>query len=307
MGIHLIMPEIMQREQDILRVTMVGTIVNVLLTIGKIAAGIWGRSAAMVADGIHSLSDLLSDVVVIVFTHIASKGRDRKHRFGHGKFEALATLLMSAMLIIVGINLLSGSVRSIAGVLHGETLPTPTYIALVAAILSIVSKEWMFRITAKVGRRTGSAVVVANAWHHRSDAISSVGALVGIGGAILLGEKWVVLDPLVSCVISVAIMVVAVRMAQPSLSELLETCLPEDVENEIIAIASNVDGVVDIHELKTRSNGMSYIIDAHIVVDSCISVVQAHDIATNVEHALCARYGNETQINIHVEPDVNAE
>lgn len=297
----------MEREKDIIRVTMLGTVVNVLLTIGKITAGIWGRSAAMVADGIHSLSDLLSDVMVIIFTHIASKGRDRKHRFGHGKFEALATLLMSALLVIVGVNLMTDALKSIAGVLRGEALPTPTYIALVAAVVSILSKEWLFRITAKVGRRTSSVVVVANAWHHRSDAISSVGALVGIGAAMLLGEKWVVLDPVVSCGISVAIIVVAVKMVQPSLSELLETSLPEDVENEIVAIASNVAGVTDIHELKTRSNGMSFIIDAHIVVDSHISVVQAHDIATNVEHALCARWGNETQINIHVEPDVDAE
>ena len=276
---------------------------NIVLTAGKIVAGIFGRSAAMVADGIHSLSDLLSDAVVLVFTHISSKGKDRDHSFGHGKFETLATLIVSIILVTVGGNLMSNGIRSIIGVFNGIEIPKPGYIALIAAAVSIASKEWLYHATVRVGKKTGSTVVIANAWHHRSDALSSIGSLIGIGGAIVLGDKWTVLDPLASSLISIAIIVVAVKMALPSLAELLETSLPEDIEQEIIRIASSVKGVNDIHDLKTRRNGISFIIDAHIVVNPEMSIVEAHDISTDVEEALRMKYGPETQLSIHVEPD----
>ena len=293
----------MQRKKEIRRITLWGAVMNIVLTAGKIVAGIFGRSAAMVADGIHSLSDLLSDAVVLVFTHISSKGKDRDHSFGHGKFETLATLIVSIILVTVGGNLMSNGIRSIIGVFNGTEIPKPGYIALIAAAVSIASKEWLYHATVRVGKKTGSTVVIANAWHHRSDALSSIGSLIGIGGAIVLGDKWTVLDPLASCLISIAIIVVAVKMALPSLAELLETSLPEDIEQEIIRIASSVKGVNDIHDLKTRRNGISFIIDAHIVVNPEMSIVEAHDISTDVEEALRMKYGPETQLSIHVEPD----
>ena len=297
----------MNREKEIRKITLWGSLVNVLLTIFKIIAGILGRSAAMIADGIHSLSDLLSDIVVLVFTHISSKGKDRDHSFGHGKFETLATLIVSVILVVVGAELMSSAIRSIIGLCNGEPIPKPGFIALIAAAVSILAKEILYHFTVKVGRKTGSTVVIANAWHHRSDAFSSVGALLGIGGAMILGSHWTVQDTIVSCLISITIIVVAVKMALPSLAELLETSLPEEVEMEIVEIASAVAGVDDIHELKTRRNGISFIIDAHIAVNPEMSVVEAHDIATDVEDALRARYGQETQINIHVEPAADAK
>ena len=294
------------RKQQINRVTLWGAAVNLLLTACKIVAGVCGRSAAMIADGVHSLSDLLSDAVVLIFTHVSSKDKDRKHRFGHGKFETMATVIISLILIVVGAKLMSNGIKSIIACINGEVLPRPGFIALAAAVVSIVSKEILYQWTAAVGRKTGSTAVMANAWHHRSDALSSIGALLGIGGAIILGDRWTILDPITSCVISIAIIVVAVKMALPSLAELLETSLPEDIEKEIMDIASSVPGVNDIHELKTRRNGMSFIIDAHVVVDPDMSVVEAHDIATNVEEALRSRFGNETQTSIHIEPDTGA-
>ena len=296
----------MNREKEIRKITLWGSLVNLVLTVFKIIAGVLGRSAAMIADGIHSLSDLLSDVVVLVFTHMSSKGKDRDHSFGHGKFETLATLIVSVMLVAVGTDLMIGAIRSIIGFCRGDDIPEPGIIALIAAVVSILSKEILYHATVKVGKKTGSTVVVANAWHHRSDAFSSVGAMAGIGGAMLLGGRWTVLDPVASCVISVAIIVIAVRLALPSLAELLETSLPEDIEQEIVAIASAVKGVNDAHELKTRRNGISFIIDAHIAVNPDISIVEAHDIATDVEDALRSRYGQETQINIHVEPSADS-
>lgn len=297
----------MDRGKEIRNITLWGSLTNIFLTIFKIAAGILGRSAAMVADGIHSLSDLLSDIIVLVFTHISSKGTDRDHSFGHGKFETLATLIVSVILVVVGAELMSGGIRSIVDVINGETIPRPGYIALIAALISIILKEILYHATVRIGRKTCSTAVIANAWHHRSDAFSSIGSLAGIGGAILLGDKWTVLDPLASCLISIAIIVVAVRMALPSLAELLEASLPEDIEQEIISIASAVEGVNDIHELKTRRNGMAFIIDAHITVNPEISVIEAHDISTAVEEAIWERFGQDTQINIHVEPASDAK
>ena len=299
--------DLMNREKEIRNITLWGSAVNVLLTVFKLIAGSLGHSAAMIADGMHSLSDLVGDVVVLVFTHISSKGKDSDHSFGHGKFETLATLIVSLLLIIVGANLMGDGIQSIWGIYRGETIPQPGYLALLAAAVSIAAKEMLYQATVRVGKQTGSTVVIANAWHHRSDAFSSIGSLIGIGGAIALGNKWTVLDPLASCAISIAIIVVGIRMATPSLAELMEASLPEEVLQGIIDTASAVKGVNNIHELKTRRNGMSYIIDAHIAVDPTISIVEAHDIATNVEEALRRKYGKETQINIHVEPGTDAK
>ena len=291
------------RKQEIRRITLAGAVVNIFLTVFKIIAGVAGRSAAMVADGIHSLSDLLSDIVVLIFTHISSKGKDKHHSFGHGKFETLATLIVSVILLTVGARLMANGVASIIDIMNGNSIPVPGSIALWAAIMSIISKEILYHVTIRTAKRANSPVVLANAWHHRSDALPSIGALAGSAGAMILGDKWTILDPIASCCISLAIIVIAIKMSLPSLAELLETSLPDEIEKDIISIAESVQGVENIHELKTRRNGISYIIDAHIVVNPHISVTEAHNIATDVENALRAKYGNETQINIHIEPD----
>lgn len=291
------------RAQEIRKITVIGAIVNIILTLLKIIAGVFGRSAAMVADGIHSLSDLLSDIVVLAFTHISSKGKDKNHSFGHGKFETLATLIVSVILAAVGGRLMVNGVKSIIEAINGNSIPVPGTIALWAAIISIVSKEILYLATIRTAKRANSPVAMANAWHHRSDALSSIGSLAGIAGAMVLGENWTILDPIASCCISIAIIIVAVKMALPSLEELLETSLPDEIEKDIISVANSVQGVENIHELKTRRNGVSYIIDAHIVVNPRISVTEAHNIATDVENAIREKYGNETQINTHIEPD----
>ena len=295
------------REKRIMKVTLAGLVVNVILSAGKIAAGVFGRSAAMVADGVHSLSDLLSDIVVLVFVRVSSRGRDKDHEFGHGKFETLATLIVSLILIVVAAQMMVSGLKSIMEVLHGGTIPRPGYVALAAAAVSILAKEVLYRYTIHVGKAVDSPAVVANAWHHRSDAFSSIGSLVGIAGAIFLGDRWVILDPLVCCCISIAILVVAVRMAGPSLKELMDASLPEDVEKEIVSLSMSVDGVRNVHELKTRRNGISIIIEAHMVVDPNITVEKAHDIVTAVEDVLRRRYGDGTQISIHIEPSEQAQ
>ena len=295
------------REKQIRDITLWGSLVNVVLTICKIVAGILGRSAAMVADGIHSLSDLMSDVVILIFVHLSSKERDCDHDFGHGKYETLATVIVSLILLVVGAELMAGGVKSIISIANGETVANPGWIALIAAVVSILAKEGIYQATMAVSRKVESQALVANAWHHRSDALSSIGSLLGIGGAMLLGNKWSMLDPIASCLISIAIIVIAVKMSIPCIKDLLEASLPEDVEQRIISLAKSVEGVNDIHELKTRRNGSSKIIDAHIVVDPEISITKAHDIATEVEQQLTKEFGPQTQISLHMEPDKDSK
>lgn len=295
------------REKKIAEVTLVGSVVNLVLSVGKIAAGLFGRSAAMVTDGIHSLSDLFSDIVVLVFVKISSKKNDGSHEYGHGKFETLATLIVSLILLVVGAGFLASGLRSIVTVTKGGQIPEPGYIALAAAVISIISKEWLYRYTVAVAKRVDSPVMVANAWHHRSDALSSIASLLGIGGAILLGDKWTLLDPLAACIISIAIIVISVKMAGPALNELMDGSLPAGMESDIIALASEVPGVRNVHGLKTRRNGPSVIIEAHVVVDPDMPVLRSHRIATSVEKALKGKFGPSTQVSIHIEPDINAE
>lgn len=291
------------REKQISRITWIGMAINALLTLFKLVAGFVGKSSAMIADGVHSLSDFISDIVILVFLKISNKSRDKSHDFGHGKFETMATFILSLILIVVAARILSSGIENIRKVLAGELIAAPGKIALIAAAVSILAKEFCYQITVIVGRRVNSPAVIANAWHHRSDALSSVGSLIGIAGAIFLGSKWVILDPIMGCIISIVIFVVAVKMALPSAKQLLDVSLPDDVENDIVALASSVEGVEDVHNLKTRQSGPSMIVDMHILVNHNITIVEAHRIATEVEKAITGRYGKETQIQVHVEPD----
>lgn len=297
----------MDRTAKVTFVTLVGSVVNIILTVFKIFAGVLGRSTAMIADGIHSLSDLLSDIVVIVFVKISTKGRDKDHDYGHGKFETFATLIISLMLIVVAVNLMSGGINKIRQILDGGEVSSPGMIALWAAVASIVLKEILYRYTIIQGKALNSPMMIANAWHHRSDAFSSVGSLLGIAGAIFLGDKFVILDPITGCVISIFILVMAVKMSVPAIKELLDVSLPDDVEEKIEATAKSVKGVVDLHELKTRREGPGIIMEGHLVLDSEISLKEAHDISKKVEESLRKEFGTETQISLHLEPEDDAE
>ena len=297
----------MDRTAKVTFVTLVGSVVNIILTVFKIFAGVLGRSTAMIADGIHSLSDLLSDIVVIVFVKISAKGRDKDHDYGHGKFETFATLIISLMLIVVAANLMSGGINKIRMIPDGGEVSSPGMIALWAAVASIVLKEILYRYTIIQGKALNSPMMIANAWHHRSDAFSSVGSLLGIAGAIFLGDKFVILDPITGCVISIFILVMAVKMSVPAIKELLDVSLPDDVEEKIEATAKSVKGVVDLHELKTRREGPGIIMEGHLVLDSEISLKEAHDISKKVEESLRKEFGTETQISLHLEPEDDAE
>ncbi len=297
----------MNREQTIQAVTIGGAVGNLVLAGFKLLAGILGKSSAMMADAIHSISDLVSDVVVLVMVRISSKGVDKDHDYGHGKYETLATVIVAVMLLIVGGELMLGGIDKVRTVINGDELEQPGSIALWASLVSIAVKEFLYQWTARVGKRVNSPAMITNAWHHRTDALSSIGSAIGIGGAMLLGGKWVVLDPIVGCVISVFIIIIAIKMAMPALHELTEGSLPEDVENDIVSIIESTDGVENVHALKTRQNGPVIILSAHIVVDPNITVSEAHKITVDAETAVREKFGKETLISIHIEPDEEAE
>lgn len=282
------------RKREIYRVTFVGFIANLLLTAAKFAAGILGRSGAMVADAVHSLSDMATDIVVIVFAGISAKPRDDGHDYGHGKYETLASILISLALIAVGAGILTESIRSIRSVLAGEEPPRPGAIALAAAVLSIVVKELLYRYTVRAGRRLESPSVVANAWHHRSDAFSSLGTLAGIGCAYFLGDKWRIADPIAAIVVSFFIFKIAI--------ELLEKSLPADTEEEILQLVTADPAVREPHNLRTRRIGSCISIEVHIRVDGRMDVEHAHGLTVEIERRLRARFGEGTMVAIHVEP-----
>ena len=290
------------RTKDIQNITLWGAFCNIALTIVKFVAGILGGSTAMLADAVHSASDLVTDIIVIVFTRISGKGKDKGHDYGHGKFETLATVVVSLMLLVVGAEMIKSSYQQIRSAVEGNPLPAPEMIALWAAVISIISKEFLYQWTVKVGKRLSSPVVIANAWHHRTDALSSVGSLVGIAGAIALGGEWTILDPLVGAVISIVIIVMAVKMSIPALAELTEASLPEKTEQKMLEIIRSVEGVRGVHELKTRLCGHYCIADFHIVVDPETTILESHETTVIIERKLREEFGEETQINIHVEP-----
>ena len=296
------MISITKREKSIYKLTVTGSIVNLLLLILKLIAGILGNSAAMIADAVHSISDFATDVIVLFFVRISSKPKDKVHKYGHGKYETLATLVIGVILMFVGLGILYSASTNIVNIIKGNRIETPGLLALLTAIFSVILKEWLFRYTIKKGRKLNSQVVIANAWHHRSDAFSSIGTMFGISGAYLLGSQWAILDSIAAVVVSIFIVKSSFSLIIPSVSELVDAALPTNIEGEIINIASSVPGVIKPHSLYTRRIGNKYAIEMHIFVDGKMNIREAHDIASKVEKLQISKFGSETHVNIHVEP-----
>jgi cation diffusion facilitator family transporter len=284
------------------RVTWIGMIWNIFLTIIKFVVGILSRSSALVADAIHSLSDFASDIGVLVGLKVAEKPVDLDHNYGHGKFETLATIFIGGTLFAVGLGILWNSLTNIYNHLNGIPLIKPGVLAIYAIVASIIVKEGLYQYTVKSGKLLQSQVLIANAWHHRSDSLSSIAVLIGVSGAILLGEKWIILDPISAGIVSFFILRVAYQTGRTALNELMEESLDDERRKEIMRVVSSVPGVNIPHNLKTRKIGATVAIDLHIKVDRNLTIVQAHDIATLVEEKLKDSFGQETFISIHVEP-----
>ena len=292
----------MERNKEIYKVTLVGGAVNVVLLVFKFVAGIVGHSAAMVADAVHSLSDFVTDIIVLAFVHISGKPEDKSHDYGHGKYETLATTIIGVALLVVAVGIVYSGAVKIAAWLGGQQLQAPGLLALWAALLSIVLKEGVYQYSMVKARQLKSQAVEANAWHHRSDALSSVGTAVGIGGAIFLGQRWTVLDPVASVIVGAFIVKVAADLLRSGIGDLMEQSLPDAVEDEILRLAASVPGVSMPHDLRTRRIGNHYAIELHILMDGDLSLREAHDKATEVEDTLKGHYGQDTHVAVHVEP-----
>lgn len=295
----------MNREKEIYKVTLVGSAGNLVLLTFKFVAGVLGHSSAMVADAVHSLSDFFTDLIVLLFVKVSAKPQDESHDYGHGKFETIATLFIGLALVGAAIGIIVSGAMKFAHWLEGETLEVPGKLALVAALISILVKEALYRYTAVKGKKLNSSAMVANAWHHRSDALSSIGAAIGIGGAILLGERWAVLDPLASIVVGGMLMKVAWDLLKGSLGELTDQSLPAEEEREIVHIITSFDGVSEPHNLRTRHIGNRIAIECHIRMDGNLSLSAAHEQVTAIERKIKERFGRETLVTIHMEPKKN--
>ncbi|HZJ83855.1 MAG TPA: cation diffusion facilitator family transporter [Clostridia bacterium] len=290
------------RSKNARKVTLVGFVVNTILTIFKLAAGIIGKSSAMVADSIHSLSDSLTDIVVLVGFKLASRPEDECHNYGHDKYETLATVIIGFALALAGYQVLKSGTVKIIAVARGGSLSRPGIITLIAAIISIISKELLYRYTAAAGKRINSPSVTANAWHHRSDAFSSIGTMIGIGGAIILNQRWAILDPIASIVVSLFIFKVAYDIFKPSINELVEKSLDRKTRQEVEEVFHEFRGVKDYHELRMRKVGTKAVIESHILVDDNLNIKDAHDIAAGIENKIMDLVGEDSIITIHIEP-----
>lgn len=292
----------MTREKEIYKVTLVGSAGNVALLTFKFIAGFLGHSSAMIADAVHSLSDFVTDLVVLVFVSISAKPQDQSHDYGHGKFETIATFLIGLALIGAATGIIvSGGMKLIAW-WGGDELEAPGWIALWAALLSIAVKELLYQYTARKGRQLDSQVMIANAWHHRSDSLSSIGAAIGIGGAIWLGQRWTVLDPIASIVVGLMLVKVAWELLKTSIAELTECSLSDETEQEIEQIIQSFADVQEPHNLRTRRIGNRIAIEAHVRMDGSLPLQIVHERATSIEHKLKERFGTKTHVTLHMEP-----
>ena len=289
----------MKREDEIARVTLTGSVVNLLLVGLKAVAGLVGHSAAMISDAVHSLSDFVTDIVVLVFVRVSARPQDEDHDYGHGKYETLATLFIGLALAAAAVGIVVSGAGKLARWLQGEDLPAPGKIALWAALGSIVAKELLFQYTRIKGKHLDSKALEANAWHHRSDALSSVGTAIGIGGAILLGSRWTVLDPLASIVVGAMLVKVAWDLLGPSFGELTDSSLPADMEQEMMDIIRGVPGVEDPHNLRTRRIGNRIAAEVHIRLDGTLPLSEASE----VERRFKDRFGAQSHVIVHMEPN----
>ena len=293
---------VMNREKEIYKVTLMGSAGNVALLTFKFIAGVMGHSSAMIADAVHSLSDFITDVIVLAFVHVSAKPQDKDHDYGHGKYETFATFIIGLALIAAATGIIVSGVAKLVDWAGGKQLAAPGWLALAAAIISILVKEILYRYTVIRGKKLDSQALVANAWHHRSDALSSIGTAVGIGGAILLGKRWTVLDPLASVLVGAMLVKVSIELLKSSIGELTESSLSGEIEKEIEEIIRSFPDVSEPHNLRTRRIGNRFAIEAHVRMDGNVSLIAAHDRATAIEQRIRQRFGNQTHVTIHMEP-----
>jgi cation diffusion facilitator family transporter len=291
-----------ERAERAIRITYLGVAVNVVLLTAKFAAGVLGNSQAMIADAVHTLSDFATDIAVLIGIRYSRKPKDEDHAYGHGKYETIAAAVVGLVLLLVGLKIGWDAIHTIFDAVRGEPVPKPAQIAFWAAIASIVSKEILYRKTVLVGRAIENDAVVANAWHHRSDALSSVGTALGIGLATFLGAQWTIMDPIAAIVVSFLLLKVALDIVKDQIGGLTEQSLSAEVHAEIEALALSFPDISYPHNLRTRTVGKTVVVDLHVRVNPEMRVADAHSVVSELEDKLRARFGEDTIANVHIEP-----
>ena len=285
------------------KVTIVGTVANIILSLIKLIVGFISGSLALIADGFHSLSDLASDVVVFVGLSFAEKPDDSSHHFGHGKFETFSAFLVGVFLAAAGFFIGKDSAEVFWDVYHGMIITAPGIEALFVTLVSVILKEVLYRYTRRAGEKIKSPSIIANAWHHRSDSFSSIGAFLGIAGAIFLGGKWVILDPLAGIIVALILIKEAFSIIKENLSQLLDVSLGVECTNTIQTLIKEVSNCSEPHSIRTRSAGKRVVISLHIRVDDNLTIKKGHEISHVVEDKLKKEFGVDTIVTVHVEPE----
>lgn len=284
------------------QVTHLSIWINVGLTSIKLAAGVFGRSQALIADAVHSLSDFATDIAVLVGLRFTSKPVDKDHAYGHGKYETIVAAIIGLALAYVALRIAGSAIHRIFDALHGAPIPHPSAFAFWTAFASYFIKEWLYRATMKIAHATGNSSLVANAWHHRSDAFSALASSVGVGAAAFLGHDWLILDPIAALFVSLFLIHVSWQIVREQFGGLTDQSLAPATCEEILALARGIPGIVEPHKLRTRMVGHVPVIDLHIRLRADLPLSEAHDVATALERALQQRFGKETIANLHLEP-----
>jgi cation diffusion facilitator family transporter len=294
-------PRVAGKEQVVRKVTWVGLFVNLFLAGLKFAAGVLGKSQALIADAIHSLTDLTTDAAVIAGSHYWERPPDDDHPYGHKRLETLVTAFIGIMLAAAGIGIGWKAVST----LQHKAVPAPGWIAVLAASVSIVCKEVVYRWTARAGKRLKSAALAANAWHHRTDALSSLPVLIAVSGARLF-PSWSFLDRLGAVVVSIFIIHASLKIIWPAFSELIDAGVPAETRKKIREIAHKNENIQQVHDIRTRYISTSVQVDLHIVVQGSLTVRQGHDIADDVKHRIIAGIPEILDVVVHVDPPEKA-
>jgi len=287
----------LSRERYVRKVTWIGLVINIGLSGLKFAAGYFGRSQALIADAIHSLTDTTTDLAVIAGSHYWSRPPDDCHPYGHRRLETLVTAFIGIMLVAAGIGIGWEAIST----LHKKHATPPGSIAFYAAMASIVAKEILYRWTAAVGKKIKSSALAANAWHHRTDAISSVPVLIAVGAAMIF-PSWSFLDHVGAVIVSIFILHAAIKIIWPAVSELIDAGAPEEIQKKIMEIAYSTTGVREVHAIRSRYISSSIQVDLHIVVDGNICVREGHTIADTVENNIIGSIPEVLDVVVHVDP-----
>ena len=281
------------------KVTLISILLNVVLTILKILAGLLGNSTAIISDGLHSASDIITSIGILIGNKISRKPRDEEHQYGHEKAESLVSFILSSVLIIVAIKIGYDGVKELFNI---NNILVPNALPLIVAIISIGIKEYQYQITIRVAKKINSSSLKADAWHHRSDALSSIAAFIGIGGA-MLGFK--ILDPIASIIVAIVVVKVGVDILKSSCDELMDSSISKQDISEIEALVSKSDNIYGIKDFKSRKYGSVAYVDMSILIDNDKTLEEAHDIADELEKSIISNLNYIKEINIHTEPYKN--